>query len=78
MQDVIDFLMNNPIYAAVAVLLVILIVVSLAKKMMKLAVIALIAFGAYGYYVYDRSSDPVQQIVDDAKSLGSGVMDSLR
>ncbi len=69
-ENVLDYLINNPIYAAVLVLLLVLMAVALIKKMTKLLIIALIAAAAYGYYLHDVSRGPLDRAKDQLQTLG--------
>lgn len=64
MEPLIDFIKDNPLYAAGAAVLLLFFVISLIKKGVTLAIIALALNGGYGYYLSDMVKEYYQQAQD--------------
>ena len=76
MSSIIDFLMDNPLYAAAAAALIIFFAVALFKKTFKLVAVAVALNLAYVYYLQDIAEDTygqayksIESTVDSAKDV---------
>lgn len=70
-ENVVDYLANNPVYVGLGVVLLALIVGALIKKMTKLLIFALVLTAAYGYYLHDAARDPLDAVTDSLKGIGA-------
>lgn len=57
MQALLDFVRENPLYAAGAAVLLLFLLISLLKKGLKLAIVALALNAGYGYYLNDLAQE---------------------
>lgn len=76
MEQLIEFLTDNPLYALGIVVLALLLVFALFKKMMKIALLAVVLMAAYIYYLQDsadkayaRAQDRAERVIDKAGDL---------
>lgn len=61
MQTLLDFVKDNPLYAAGAAVLLLFAVMALVRRAVKLALIALALNFGYGYYLNDLARDYYEQ-----------------
>lgn len=76
MQNIIDLLMNNPLYILGGVLLVIIIIFYLIKKVVKIAMLIAAIFVAYGAFLYLTEDDPLKSFQDKMET-GKSAIDKL-
>ena len=82
MEQLIDFLTNNPLYAAGVVVLTLLLLVALIKKMVKVAILAVALNAGYVYYLQDAAEkayadtqDKVEQAAEQATDKAGDLID---
>lgn len=69
MQQVVDFIIANPLYGAGLAVLLLLLVISLIKRAVKLVVVAALLNVGYGYYLHDAAMsyyDKATRAMEDA------------
>ncbi|WP_127475179.1 hypothetical protein [Sulfurivermis fontis] len=69
MQQILDFIIANPLYGAGLAILLLLLVISLIKRAVKLVVVAVLLNVGYGYYLHDAAMsyyDKATRAVEDA------------
>lgn len=72
---IIDFLQDNPLYAAGLVFLVLFLLISLITKAIKLLLVAVVLNIGYGYYLHDisdayqKANKSIESAVDVAKDI---------
>ena len=83
MDQLIDFVTNNPLYAVGVVVLTLLLLVALVKKMVKIPILAVALNAGYVYYLQDtaekyyassegkmeRVKDKAGDLIDEAGDL---------
>jgi DNA integrity scanning protein DisA with diadenylate cyclase activity len=62
MQGIIDLILSNTLYMAVAGILVLVLIIFLMKKVFKMAMIVLVIILAYAGYLYMTEDDPMKTI----------------
>jgi c-di-AMP phosphodiesterase-like protein len=77
MEQLIDFVTENPLYAVGVVLFTLLLLIALVKKAIKIAILAVALNAGYIYYLQDsaekyyaKGQDKVEQISQEASKVG--------
>ena len=77
MEQLIDFVTENPLYAAGIVLFTLMLLIALVKKAIKIAILAVALNAGYIYYLqesaekyYAKGQDKVEQISKEASKVG--------
>lgn len=75
MQQIMDFIIANPLYGAGLAVLLLLLVIGLIKRAVKLVVVAVLLNVGYGYYLHDAAMsyyDKATRAVEGAVEQASG------
>ncbi len=82
MEQLLDFVANNPPYAVGLVVLSLLLLVALIKKMVKVAILAVVLNAGYLYYLQDAAGktyadaqDKVEEVAEKATDKAGDLMD---
>ena len=77
MEQLIDFVTENPLYAAGVVLFTLMLLIALVKKAVKIAILAVVLNAGYVYYLQDtaekyyaKGQDKVEKLSKEASKVG--------
>ena len=80
MEQVIDFLQDNPAYLAGALALLAVVIALLLRKLVKYAVLGLLLLGLYSWYINDQANNVgigqhLQGGMEDIRDAGKKLLD---